>query len=146
MQLDNVLAEIIVEVQKRTKAKYDIDITFDQVVEMVNVQMTATVYGYARNITIYWKGFLKFIWTNRRERAKYKKDLFGTVLDKNNNLTPEEREYFHYLARVNAHVLFKELQTLAVNSKALTGEEVIALPTNTPAFRNFTLLVTKIKR
>jgi hypothetical protein len=146
MQVDNTIAEIVVEIQKRTKAKYNVDVTFDEVVEMLDIQFTATAFGFARNIPIYWKGFLKFIWTNRRERAKYKKELFGKVLDENNNLTDKERKYYHYLARVNAHTLYKDLEKLGVNSKALSGEEVKVLPSNSIHFTNFKPLTKNRKR
>lgn len=146
MHIDNTLAEIIVEIQKRTKDRYNTDVTFEQVAEIINVQMTATAFGFARDIPIYWKGFLKFIWTNRRERARYKKDLFGTVLDENNNLSPKEREHYHYLARVNAHSKYKELEKLGINSKALTAEEVLNTPSNSIHFINFKMLIKKRKK
>jgi len=143
VEVDNVLAEIIVEIQKRLKAKYNTDITFEQVVDIINIQFTATAFGFARNIPVYWKGFLKFIWTNRRERNKEKRELFGTV--SNGNLTPEEREYYHYLARVVSHSNYKELEKLGVNAKALSAVQVKAIPSNSPHYRNFTSILKKRK-
>ena len=143
MRIDNTLAEIIVEVQKQLKDKYNKDLTFDEVVDIVDIQLSATAFGFARNIPIYWKGFLKFIWTNRRERNKEKNDLFRTVLDEDNNLSPKDREYFHYLARVSSHINYKTLERLGVNGKALTVDEVKAIPSNSPHFLNFKVLVKK---
>ena len=143
MRIDNTLAEIIVEVQKQLKAKYNKDLNFDEVVDIVDIQLSATAFGFARNIPIYWKGFLKFIWTNRRERNKEKNDLFRTVLDEDNNLSPKDREYFHYLARVSSHINYKTLERLGVNAKALTVDEVKAIPSNSPHFLNFKVLIKK---
>ena len=114
-----------------------------QVVDIVDIQLSATAFGFARNIPIYWKGFLKFIWTNRRERNKEKNDLFRTVLDEDNNLSPKDREYFHYLARVSSHINYKTLERLGVNAKALTVDEVKAIPSNSPHFLNFKVLIKK---
>lgn len=146
MQIDNTLAEIIVEIQKRVKDKYDKDITFDRVVDIIDIQLSATAFGFARNLPIYWKGFLKFIWTNRRERCKEKNELFKAVLDENNNLSDKDREYYHYLARVSSHINYKKLEKLGVNSKALTVDEVKAVPSNSPHFLNFKVLVKKKKK
>ena len=143
MRIDNTLAEIIVEVQKQLKDKYNKDLTFDEVVDIVDIQLSATAFGFARNIPIYWKGFLKFIWTNKRERNKEKNDLFRTVLEEDNNLSPKDREYFHYLARVSSHINYKTLERLGVNAKALTVDEVKAIPSNSPHFLNFKVLVKK---
>ena len=143
MRIDNTLAEIIVEVQKQLQDKYNKDLTFDEVVDIVDIQLSATAFGFARNIPIYWKGFLKFIWTNRRERNKEKNDLFRTVLDEDNNLSPKDREYFHYLARVSSHINYKTLERLGVNAKALTVDEVKAIPSNSPHFLNFKVLIKK---
>jgi hypothetical protein len=57
MRIDNTLAEIIVEVQKQLKDKYNKDLTFDEIVDIVDIQLSATAFGFARNIPIYWKGF-----------------------------------------------------------------------------------------
>lgn len=146
MQIDNTLAEIIVEVQKRTKEKYNKDLTFDNIVDIVDIQLSATAFGFARNIPIYWKGFLKFVWTNRRERNKEKNELFRTVLDENNNLSPKDREYYHYLARVSSNINYKTLERLGVNAKALTVDEVKAIPSNSPHFLNFKVLVKKKRK
>jgi len=143
MEIDNTIAEIIVEIQKRFNTKYNKDLTFEQVVEIVNIQFTSTAFGFARNIPVYWKGFLKFIWTNRRERNKDKQKLFANVLDVNNNLSDKEREYYHYLARVVAHSSYKELEALSLKAKALTSEEVKAIPTKTPHFRVFKSILQK---
>ena len=53
MRIDNTLAEIIVEVQKQLKDKYNKDLTFDEVVDIVDIQLSATAFGFARNIPNY---------------------------------------------------------------------------------------------
>lgn len=146
MEVDNTIAEIIVEIQKRTKDKYNVDLTFDQVVEIVDVQFNATAFGFARNVPVYWKGFLKFIWTNRRVRNIEKKKLFASISDANNNLTDKEKDYYHYLARVASHISYKELEALGIRAKALSAVEVKAIPSNTPHFRTFTSLIKKRKQ
>ncbi len=145
MEVDNTLAAIIVEIQKRLKAKYNKDLTFEQVVEIVDIQFISTAFGFARNIPVYWKGFLKFIWTNRRVRNIEKKKLFNTVSDINNNLTEKEKEYYHYLTRVVSHSAYKELESLGIRAKALTAIEVKAIPSNSPHFRTFTSILKKKK-
>lgn len=145
MEVDNTLAEIIMEVQKRTKEKFNIDITFEETVEIIDVQITATAFGFARNLPIYWKGFLKFIWTNRRARNLESKDLFNTIFDKNNNLSPKELEYYTYLARVTTLKSYKQLEALGIHSKALTVKEVKSIPSNSTRFKNFKPLVKNRK-
>lgn len=145
MQIDNTLARIIVDVQKAFKEKYNKDSDFNDIVDIVNTQMTATVYGFDRNISSYWKGFLKFLWTNRRHRLKERKELFNTVLDVDNNLTDKEREYYHYLARVVAHTKYKEVEKISLTSKKVTLPMLKAIPTNNIKFTNFTLLTKKRK-
>lgn len=44
MRIDNTLAEIIVEVQKQLKDKYNKDLTFDEVVDIVDIQLSATAF------------------------------------------------------------------------------------------------------
>lgn len=61
------------------------------------------------------------------ENETKKNDLFRTVLDEDNNLSPKDREYFHYLARVSSHINYKTLERLGVNAKALTVDEVKAI-------------------
>lgn len=146
MQIDNTLAEIIVEVQKKLKEKYNKDLDFDEVVDVIDIQMAATAFGFARNVTIYWKGFLKFIWTDRRARVRENKELFEVILDENNNLSPKDKEYFHYLARVSANINHKKLETLGINAKALSTEEVKAIPSNSVHFLKFKVLVKKKKK
>ena len=146
MIIDNTLNDIIIEIQNKVKTKYNIDLTTEQVVEIIDVQLSATVFGFARNVPIYWKGFLKFIHTNRRERAKEKKELFDNILDKDNNLTDKERAYYYYLARATSHAKFKELQTLGINAKALSVDELKATPTKSIHFKNFQLLLQKKKK
>ena len=145
MEVDNTIAEIVVEIQKRTKAKYNIDLTFEQVVEIINIQFTSTAFGFARNIPVYWKGFLKFIWTNRRRRNIEKRKLFNSISDINNNLTDKEKDYYHYLARVASKISYKELEALGVRAKALSAIEVKAIPSNSPHFRTFTSILKKRK-
>ena len=146
MQIDNTLAEIIVEIQKRLKEKYNKDLSFDEVVDVINIQLSATAFGFARNIPIYWKGFLKFIWTDRRARNRENRELFKVVLDEDNNLSPKDREHFHYLARVSANINYKKLETLGINAKALSTEEVKAIPSNSAHFLNFKVLVKKKRK
>lgn len=143
MQLDNTLARIIVEVQKALKAKHNVDMDFDDVVTVIDTQLNCTIFAFSRNIPIQWKGFLKFIWTNRRQRAADKKALFNPILDVNNHLSDKEREHYHYLARVISHSTYKELERLNVNAKALTADEVTALPTKNVKFLNFKSLANK---
>jgi hypothetical protein len=146
MILDNVLAEIITQTQKELKAKYDIELPFEEVVDIIDIQLTATSFAFSRNVSIYWKGFLKFIWTDRRNRATYKKELFSTVADKELNLTDKEREYYHYLARVEANSKYKELESFHSKTKPLTAEEVKNLPTKSLHFFNFKPLLVNRKK
>lgn len=146
MVLDNVLAEIIVQTQKELKAKYDIDLTFDEVVDIIDIQLTATSFAFSRNVSIYWKGFLKFIWTDRRNRSAYKKELFGSIADKELNLTDKEREYYHYLARVEANNKYKDLESFHSKTKTLTAQEVKSLPTKSLHFFNFKPLLLSRKK
>ena len=143
MIVDNTIADIITTIQKEVKQKFDIDLDFEQVLEVINIQMTATAFGFARNIPIYWRGFLKFIWTNRRQRNKDKKELFSKVSDPNNNLTTEERAYYNYLAKIVAHSSYKELEALNIRAKGLSAKEVNNIPSNSNKFKVFKSLLIK---
>lgn len=141
MRLDNTLARIIVETQKLTNEKYGIDLSFEKVHDIVEVQCTATAFGLARNIPIHWKGFLKFVWTNKRARQAQFTELFKSIEDNAHNLTDKEKDYYTYLAGVAASSAKAELDVLGRNAKALTTEEVKALPTPIEKFRQFTCLI-----
>lgn len=140
MTLDNTLVRIITETQKAVNAKYGIDLKFEQVHEIVEVQNTSTAYAFARNIPIHWKGFLKFVWTNKRARQKEFNALFDSI-NNNLDLTDKERDYYTYLATVAASSAKAELDVLGRNAKALTTEEVKAIPTTVEKFRQFTCLI-----
>lgn len=141
MKIDNTLARIITEVQKAVADKYGIDLNFDQVHEVVEVQLTSTAYGLARNIPTHWRGFLKFVWTNKRARQAKFNELFASINEQSHNLTDKERDYYTYLAGVAAGSARQELDVLGRNAKALTTEEVKATPTDNNKFRQFTCLI-----
>jgi len=141
MTIDNTLARIITEVQKATADRFGLDLTFDQVHEVVEVQMTSTVYGLTRNIPIYWRGFLKFIWTNKRARKAEFDPLFKSIQDKAHNLTDKEIDYYTYLAGVAASSAKQELERLNNNAKALSPKEIKAVPSKVERFRQFTCLI-----
>lgn len=141
MKLDNTLARIIVETQKLTNEKYGIDLSFEKVHEIVEVQLTSTAFGMARNIPIHWKGFLKFVWTNKRARQAQFSELFKSIDDNAHNLTDKERDYYTYLAGVAASSARSELEVLGRNAKALSPEEIKAIPTQVEKFRQFTCLI-----
>ena len=141
MTIDNTLARIITEVQKETAVKFGIDLTFDQVHEVIEVQMTSTVYALTKNIPIHWRGFLKFIWTNKRARKAEFDPLFKSIQDNAHNLTDREIDYYTYLAGVAASSAKRELEVLGQNAKVLSPEEVKAMPTKVEKFRQFTCLI-----
>ena len=141
MKIDNTLVRIITETQKAVADKYGIDLTFDQVHEVVEVQLTSTAFGLTRNIPIHWRGFLKFVWTNKRARQAQFNEVFSSIQDNAHNLTDKEKDYYTYLAGVAASSAKQELDVLGRNAKALTTEEVKALPTANNKFRQFTCLI-----
>ncbi len=146
LQIDNTLAEIITTVQKEVKDKYNIHLDFDIIVEVINVQCVATSFGFARKVPILWKGFAKFIWTDRINRNKETNATIAEINSPAYDLTEKEREYYRYLAVVNSARKLKELRKIGINSKALTKDEILAIPTKTHHFINFKVLCKKKKK
>ena len=145
MQLDNVLVEIITKVQKEVHKKYNIEVDFDTIHDIIHIQCVATAFAFSRKIPIAWKGFIKFIWTDRVNRNKETNELIKTINSPSYDLTEKEREYFRYLAVVNSAKRLKELKTINQQSTAITKDELIALPTRTPHFMDFKILCKKKK-
>lgn len=141
MTIDNTLARIITETQKATAKEFGIDLTFEQVHEVIEVQLTSTVYALTKNIPIHWRGFLKFLWTNKRARKEEIKSLFNAINEKAPNLTDKEISYYTYLAGVASSAAKQEAERLSRHSKAISTEEVKALPTKVEKFRQFTCLI-----
>jgi len=141
MNIDNTLAKIITETQKAIAKEYGIDLTFEQVHEVIEVQLTSTVYALTKNIPIHWRGFLKFIWTNKRARKAEFDPVFKAIQDNAHNLTDKEIDYYTYLAGVAASSAKQELERLSQHSKVLSPEEVKAIPTKVEKFRQFTCLI-----
>jgi L-2-hydroxyglutarate oxidase LhgO len=143
MQLDNTLVEIITELQKKVKDKYNLDIEFNTIHDVVSIQMQATSLAFSRKIPITWKGFLKFIWTDRVNRNIETKNTITEIDSDKYDLTAKQREYFRYLAVVNSSKKLIELRSQGINSKPLTKEEVLAMPTKTLHFVDFKPLSKK---
>lgn len=146
MHIDNTIAEIITTVQKQVNDKYKLDLSFDTVAEIVNVQYVATSFAFARKIPIAWKGFVKFIWTDRTNRNKETKEILNEIDSPSYDLTEKQREYYRYLAIINSSKKLKELKTIGINSKALTKEEIMAIPSRTIHFMDFKILCKKKKK
>lgn len=146
MYIDNTLAEIITIIQKKVYEKFGLDLTFDTIVEIIDIQMVATSYAFARKVPIAWKGFAKFIWVDRVNRNKETNKTIKEINSPSYDLTEKQREYFRYLAVVNSSKKLKELKTIGINSKALTKEEIKAIPTRTHYFMDFKPLCKKKKK
>jgi L-2-hydroxyglutarate oxidase LhgO len=143
MQLDNTLVEIITTLQKKVNNKYNIDISFDTIHDVVSIQMQATSLAFSRKIPITWKGFLKFIWTDRVNRNIETKTTIAEIDSDKYDLTAKQREYFRYLTVVNNSKKLNELRSQGINSKPLSKEEVLAIPTRTRHFVDFKPLYKK---
>lgn len=91
MKLDETLIEIIEQVRKETKEKYNIELSFQEVYECINSQMEATKLGFSKGVTVVWTKFCKFVFSNRGVR---KKDVRTTLynLEVNEDISPEVRE------------------------------------------------------
>lgn len=146
LHIDNTLAEIITVVQKRVNDKYNLNLSFDTIEEIINVQCVATSFAFARKIPIAWKGFIKFIWTDRTNRNKETNATIAEINSPSYDLTETQREYYRYLAVVNSSKKLEELKRIGINSKALTKKEIMAIPSRTHHFMDFKILCKKKKK
>lgn len=90
MKVDDTITGIFNTIAKEVKEKYGIEYSIDQIHDIVNTQIEATKYGFAKGISICWSRFCKFIFTNKVNRKIEVRNVLTTI-DNEGILTAEER-------------------------------------------------------
>ena len=146
MKLDDTLLAILIEVQEKTNSKFNTDLSLEEIKEVVNIQMLATSFAFARKLPITWKGFLKFYWADKSKRNKERKELLSDIESPDYDLTPQQREHFRYLTLVESNKSLKALRGLELSRKILSKDELLSVPTKSIHFLDFKVLCKKKKK
>ena len=68
MKLDNTLLKIIGIIQEVVKEKYKLELSTQEIAEVVQTQIEVTKEGISKGISVTWYRFCKFIYTERGKR------------------------------------------------------------------------------
>ena len=68
MKLDNTLLKIIGIIQQEVKEKYKLELSVQEIAEVIQTQIEVTKEGISKGISVCWYRFCKFIYTDRGVR------------------------------------------------------------------------------
>lgn len=68
MKLDNTLLKIIDIIRLEVKEKYKLELSTQEIVEVIQTQIEATKLGLSKGISVTWYRFCKFIFSERATR------------------------------------------------------------------------------
>ena len=68
MKLDNTLTRIIDTIREEIKVKFNVELSNQEIVEVVQTQIEVTKQGLSKGISVTWYRFCKFIYSDRYKR------------------------------------------------------------------------------
>lgn len=139
MKLDDTLLKIFVTIQQEVKEKFNVELSVQELFEVVNTQIEATKLGFSKGVTVYWERFCKFAYT---ERSTTRKDLkkVKQILAEQDHLTAQEKEE---ILRSSIIEKAKRKKALIKNSSGLSKKESLDTVLNAPTITNVKMLLFK---